>query len=234
VCGQAEEKPCICGQTTSVKRSVRSPARPGPYWREVRISIPHAPLSLCATMCWTFLASQSYAASLKGIAPGASGRSRPGTVAGNLCNASPAADGVPVLMALGAEVGLSSADTARRLPLKKFVTGNRTTARQPNELVTAVLIPKWGSTAKSTFLKLGARKYLVISIASVAVAVATDGQNIVTDVGIAVGSCAPVASRLTGLECKLTGTKCTKGLADLVSPQDLSMLAPISDIRGTV
>jgi CO/xanthine dehydrogenase FAD-binding subunit len=156
-----------------------------------------------------------------------------GTVAGNLCNASPAADGVPVLMALGAEVELSSADTGRRVPLTEFVTGNRTTARQPNELVTAVLIPKWGATAKSTFLKLGARKYLVISIVSVAVAFATDDQNLVTDVGIAVGACAPVARRLTGLERKLTGTERTQGLADLVSPEDLSMLAPISDIRGT-
>jgi CO/xanthine dehydrogenase FAD-binding subunit len=156
-----------------------------------------------------------------------------GTVAGNLCNASPAADGVPVLMALGAEVELSSADTARRVPLTEFVTGNRTTARRPNELVTAVLIPRWGTTAKSTFLKLGARKYLVISIASVAVALETDGQNIVTGVGIAVGACAPVARRLTGLERKLTGTERTKGMADLVAPEDLSVLAPISDIRGT-
>jgi CO/xanthine dehydrogenase FAD-binding subunit len=70
---------------------------------------------------------------------GATQRQNVGTKAGNLCNASPAADGAPVMMALGAEVELSSADTARRVPLTEVVTGNRTTARQPNELVTAVL-----------------------------------------------------------------------------------------------
>jgi CO/xanthine dehydrogenase FAD-binding subunit len=73
----------------------------------------------------------------------------------------------------------------------------------------------------------------VISIASVAVALETDGQNIVTDLGIAVGACAPVARRLTGLERKLTGTERTKGLADLVAPEDLAVLAPSSDVRGT-
>jgi CO/xanthine dehydrogenase FAD-binding subunit len=56
------------------------------------------------------------------------------------------------------------------MPLAQFITGGRQTARRPDELVTAVLVPEGGAGARSTFLKLGARRYLVISVVIVAVA----------------------------------------------------------------
>src|SRR6202035_3905975 len=87
-----------------------------------------------------------------------------GTVAGNLCNASPAADSVPPLLALDAEVELVSAAGPRRMPLAEFIVGNRKTARQPNEILSQILVPRTVENAASTFLKLGARRYLVISI----------------------------------------------------------------------
>ena len=62
-----------------------------------------------------------------------------GTVAGNLCNASPAADGVPPLLALDAEVELASAVELRRMPLSQFLTGNRKTMRRPDEILAAML-----------------------------------------------------------------------------------------------
>ena len=85
-----------------------------------------------------------------------------GTIAGNLCNASPAADGVPALMALDAEVELASAAGRRRVPLVSFITANRRTVCRADELVVAVRIPKRSARARSGFLKLGSRKYLVI------------------------------------------------------------------------
>ncbi len=93
-----------------------------------------------------------------------------GTVGGNLCNASPAADGVPPLLALDAEVELASAAGRRRLPLAVFLSGVRRTARRADEILTAVLVPEAAIRGRSVFLKLGARRYLVISIAMVAVA----------------------------------------------------------------
>src|SRR5947209_9550251 len=84
-----------------------------------------------------------------------------GTVAGNLCNASPAADGIPPLLALDAEVELASAAGKRRLRLDEFITGNRKTLRRSDEILAAVLVPRGIENASSTFLKLGARKYLV-------------------------------------------------------------------------
>ncbi len=83
-----------------------------------------------------------------------------GTVAGNLCNASPAADGTPVLLALGASVVLQSARGERELALDEFVLGSRRTARAADELVVAVRIPARSARARSAFAKLGGRRYL--------------------------------------------------------------------------
>src|ERR1700691_5350662 len=111
-----------------------------------------------------------------------------GTIAGNLCNASPAADGIPPLLALDAEVELSSAAGRRRLPLAQFLAGNRKTLRRAEEILSAVLVPRRLENAASAFLKLGARRYLVISISMVAALVQIrDGQ--VLEARIAVGSC---------------------------------------------
>ena len=156
-----------------------------------------------------------------------------GTIAGNLCNASPAADGVPALLALGAEVELRSASHRRALPLADFIVGNRRTARAADELVTAVLVPRWSDRARSAFLKLGARKYLVISIAMVGVAVDVAADGTILRSGVAVGACSAVARRLDSLERELAGRKLDPAIAALVSPRHLAPLAPISDVRGT-
>ena len=156
-----------------------------------------------------------------------------GTVAGNLCNASPAADGVPALLALDAAVELRAAARRRVLPLAQFVLGNRRTACAPDELVTAVLLPGWGKGARSTFLKLGARKYLVISIAMVAMALAVAEDGAIVRCGVAVGACSPVARRLEALEHALIGRNLAPGLSAVVEARHLAPLAPISDVRGT-
>jgi CO/xanthine dehydrogenase FAD-binding subunit len=156
-----------------------------------------------------------------------------GTIAGNICNASPAADGVPALMTLDAKVELRSAHSTRLIPLTEFILGNRKTLRQPSELVTAVLIPKWRENSRSTFLKLGARKYLLISIAMVAACVELDGNGIITKAGISVGACSPVARRLPELESKLVGQRMSASLADIVAPSDLAALSPIADVRSS-
>ncbi|MDP1747818.1 MAG: FAD binding domain-containing protein, partial [Reyranella sp.] len=83
------------------------------------------------------------------------------TLAGNLCNASPAADGVPGLLALGAVVEIASRAGSRRVPLEQFITGVRRTDLCPGELVVALHVARPAYPARSAFLKLGARRYLV-------------------------------------------------------------------------
>ncbi len=117
-----------------------------------------------------------------------------GTVAGNLCNASPAADGVPPLLALDAEVELVSSAGTRRISLADFIVGNRKTLRRPDEILTNVFIPHTLDDAASVFLKLGARRYLVISIAMVAAVIKRDEAGGVADSAgggwIVLGRCA--------------------------------------------
>ena len=145
-----------------------------------------------------------------------------GTLAGNLCNASPAADGVPALLVLNARVRLQSRDGSRELPLVRnravprpstalagarprqrsplegFIIGNRRTRLRPDELMTAIVIPSPAADACSTFFKLGARRYLVISIAMVAACLELK-EGRIRDARVAVGACSEVAQRLTGL-----------------------------------
>ena len=154
------------------------------------------------------------------------------TIAGNLCNASPAADGVPPLLALDAEVELLSTTGARRLPLARFITGNRKTERRSDEILTAIIVPRT-IDGPSAFLKLGARRYLVISIAMVAAVIEKDGEGAVSQARIAVGSCSVVAQRLPALEQRLRRAPCKPGLGDLVEPGHLAALSPIDDVRAT-
>ena len=156
-----------------------------------------------------------------------------GTVAGNLCNASPAADSVPPLLALDAEVELASSSGTRRVPLAEFIVGNRKTLRAAGEILTAVIVPRTVEDAPSVFLKLGARRYLVISIAMVAAVVSVNEQGRVRYARVAVGSCSVRAQRLTALEQVLLDRPADAGLVALVSPEHLSWLSPIDDVRAT-
>ncbi len=155
-----------------------------------------------------------------------------GTVAGNLCNASPAADGVPPLLALDAEVELASSTGSRRMPLTEYIVGNRKTQRRADELLTAVWVPRTLEDARSTFLKLGARRYLVISISMVAVIILVDACKVAA-ARVAVGSCSVVARRLTSLECELVGASVRDGLGARVTADHLAPLSPIDDVRAT-
>ena len=155
-----------------------------------------------------------------------------GTVAGNLCNASPAADSVPPLLAMRARLELASTKGKRELGLNDFITGNRRTTLKPGEIVSAILIPKPRKDAHSIFLKLGAREYLVISIAMVAVVLEVE-NNVISAATVAVGACSAVAQRLPYLEAELIGRRLNTALANRVEPAQFEDLQPIDDIRAS-
>ena len=155
-----------------------------------------------------------------------------GTIAGNLCNASPAADGAPPLLILNAEVELASRRGTRRLALDVFVNGARSTLLAPGEVMTAIVTPLPASTMRSALFKLGARRYLVISIVVVAVALdVVDG--IVRDARIAVGACSVVAQRMREAERRLIGAPATPDLGRSINAKDLLRLTPIDDVRAS-
>lgn len=96
--------------------------------------------------------------------------------------------------------------------LREFIVGNRKTMRQPNEVLRSVVIPRGIENARSSFLKLGARHYLVISIVMVAVVVQPDERGCVADARVAVGSCSVTVRRLAVLEQILVGKPARSGL----------------------
>ena len=155
------------------------------------------------------------------------------TIAGNLCNASPAADGVAALMALDAEVVLASRSASRALPLAEFILGNRKTARRPDELLTCIRVPRRLENAVAAFLKLGARRYLVISIVMVAANLVLNPDGTIGEALVCVGSCSPVALRLTELERALAGKPARPAIRQQVRPEHLARLVPIDDVRAT-
>ena len=156
-----------------------------------------------------------------------------GTVAGNLCNASPAADGTPVLLALDASVVLASERGERELAVEDFVLGSRRTALAADELVVAIRVPARSPRARSAFVKLGGRRYLAISMTMVAVVIDRDDAGRVEHAGAAVGSCSAVAQRLPALEAKLAAAPAGSDIAALVDATDLAPLTPLDDLRAS-
>jgi len=156
------------------------------------------------------------------------------TVVGNICNASPAADGVPALLVLDAQIEVSSTTGKRLLPLSDFITGVRKIDLSSNELVTAIVIPDGLSSDCSEFIKLGARSYLVISIVMCASRIKVDSDNVITEAAIAVGACSPVAKRLSVLENDLVGRSCNDVLwHQAIDARYFDQLAPIDDVRAS-
>lgn len=191
-----------------------------------------------AAVSWSEVARADLPASFNGLKTaarnvGALQIQNAGTIGGNLCNASPAADGVPPLLTLDAEVELTSSRGSRLLPLSDFITGVRRTALGKDEILTAVHIPAPPEEAVGSFLKLGSRSHLVISIAMVSALLWKDDANRVAGARIAVGACSPVAQRLPALEAALIGQPVDLLTRFDVSKAHLAPLSPISDMRAS-
>ncbi|NGM46578.1 xanthine dehydrogenase family protein subunit M [Rhodobacter sp. SGA-6-6] len=193
-------------------------------------------LRIGACTSWTAIAEASLPPATRALQQAAlqvGGRQvqNAGTIGGNLCNASPAADGVPPLLVLGAKVELASATGTRLLALEDFLLGPRRVDLRPGELLAAVLLPRAGLAGVSAFGKLGARAHLVISIASAAVRLEVSGGRIEA-AAVAVGACSPVPRRLPSVEAALCGP--VEGAAARVDPAAVAAaLAPIDDVRAS-
>jgi N-methylhydantoinase B len=155
-----------------------------------------------------------------------------GTLVGNVCTASPAGDGAPCLLSLGAAVELASAGGRRVVPIEDFIDGYRHTLCRADEIVTAILVPKPKPAARGAFAKLGARRYLVISIVMAAAVVEAGADGVIRGARLAVGACSPVARRLPALEEALVGRPLANA-ADAVAHEHFAALQPIDDIRGS-
>ena len=156
-----------------------------------------------------------------------------GTIGGNIANASPAGDTLPVLLALGAEIVLGSAAGERTVAADHFWTGYRTTARRPDELVVRIRIPL-ATDRIVRFRKIGTRRAQAISKVVMALAWrSTATEDPWTDVRLALGSVAATSIRAAGAESVLEGARPTRETADAAAAALTAELHPIDDVRST-
>jgi CO/xanthine dehydrogenase FAD-binding subunit len=155
------------------------------------------------------------------------------TLGGNICDASPAADLSPPLLALAANVKLESSGGATRvLPLEEFFQGVRRTARQPDELLTSIELPRPDPADQAFYYKLGKRKADAISIVSIAILLRRKSEK-VEHVHIALGAVAPVAMRAPEAEAVLLGDELSEQTITTAAAAAAEESSPIDDFRAT-
>lgn len=155
-----------------------------------------------------------------------------GTLGGNIVNASPAGDTLPVLLALDATIDLSSETGERSLPLADFLLGPGHTALLPGEIVRQIRFRPLPKGALSLFLRLGNRRGMLISIVSAALVLQVDDE-MVRDCRIALGAVAPTAIRCREAEASLLGRRVDAKLIDEAAATAAAACRPIDDVRAS-
>jgi carbon-monoxide dehydrogenase medium subunit len=156
-----------------------------------------------------------------------------GTVAGNVVNASPAADLAPPLLVAEASVTLASASGARELPLDHFVLGRRTTDRRPDELVTCIALEPVGPRTGETYLKIGRRSAMEVAVVGLAARLAFAEGGTVSDARVAVCSVAPKPFRAREAEQELVGSRLEEATVREAGELLRRAASPIDDARAT-
>lgn len=156
-----------------------------------------------------------------------------GTLGGNIVNASPAGDTLPILAAFDAQLELGSQRGVRIVPFNEFYTGYRQTVLAPDELVVAVRLPKPASNERFFFQKVGSRQALVISKVVMAGKTLLDDEKRIHSIQIGVGSVAPMVIRLRQTEALLQGQKLTDELIEKAKQSAMQEVRPITDVRST-
>jgi CO/xanthine dehydrogenase FAD-binding subunit len=155
------------------------------------------------------------------------------TVTGNMCNASPAADTPPVLMALGASLVIAGPGGFRDMTIDEFFVGYRKTALAPGEILTEIRIPAPGPRVGTAFLKLGVRRAMEISIVCVGASIELTEDGEIASAGLGLGSVAPTTVRPERAEELLIGERPTPELLQAAGAQAGEVVNPIDDLRAS-
>jgi carbon-monoxide dehydrogenase medium subunit len=173
-----------------------------------------------------------FLAQVSGVVGGAQTQNR-GTLGGNIANASPAGDTLPVLLALNATVDLVSDGGERSMPLADFLRGPGRTAMLPGEIIQQVRFAPLPEGAQSLFLRLGNRRGMLISVVSAAIVMALGEGGRVRDCRIALGAIAPTPIRCPVAEALLLGRRVDAGLIDEAAMAAAAAARPIDDVRAS-
>jgi aerobic carbon-monoxide dehydrogenase medium subunit len=156
-----------------------------------------------------------------------------GTVVGNICNASPAADAMPPLLTAGTVVELVSGRGSRSLTLDEFVLGRRRTARAPDELVTSIRLEPLPAGAGEVYLKVAPRSTMEVALIGLAVRIRFDDDERVIDARVATCSVGPVPRRIREAEEPLVGGRLEHDALAEAAERLHAAADPIDDARAS-
>lgn len=156
-----------------------------------------------------------------------------GTVGGNVCNASPAADTVPPLLIADAFVSLASSTGERRIALGDFIVDRRSTALRPEEMLVEIDLEPLPPRSAEVYLKLGRRGAMEVALVGLAMRLEFTADGAVSDARLAACSVGPRPRRFPDAEEALIGTKLEASAVAAAGAALMSAAAPIDDARAT-
>lgn len=156
------------------------------------------------------------------------------TMAGNLCNASPAADSVPALVAGAVVARVAGPEGERDLPVVEIPAGPGKTNLRKGEFITSFLFPPRGKGASDAYLRFIPRTEMDIAVASAAVNLALGADGVVTDARVALGAVAPTVVLVPDAAAAITGTKLGDAALAALAKACEAACNPIDDKRGTI
>ncbi|MGP6086144.1 FAD binding domain-containing protein [Antarctobacter jejuensis] len=155
------------------------------------------------------------------------------TLVGNLCNGSPAADGVPGLVAAGASVEVTGRDGTRTVPVEEIPAGPGKTVLKPGEVVSAVLLPRRGAGGGDAYLRFIPRTEMDIAVVGCAVSLSVEGDRI-SAARVVLGAVAPTVVLVPEAASAIIGSTLDDAALDKLAAAASAACKPIDDKRGTV
>ena len=156
------------------------------------------------------------------------------TIAGNLCNASPAADAVPALIAADAKVSVVGPQRRRTVAAEKVITGPGTTSLRKGEVVEAITLPKRPPKSGDAYLRFTPRSEMDIAVVGAAVSLTLDSNLVIKSARVSLGAVAPTPLLVPAAAQAIVGTKLNKAALNLLAQACCAACNPIDDKRGTI
>jgi len=155
------------------------------------------------------------------------------TMVGNLCNASPAADSVPALVAAGAKAVIVGPKGKRTIPVEQVPVGPGKTSLKKGEIIESLLLPKRPARSGDAYLRFIPRTEMDIAVVGVAVSVTLDAKGVCTDARVSLGAVAPTVLLVPAAAKALIGTRMDEAALDALAAACSAACRPIDDKRGT-
>jgi len=156
------------------------------------------------------------------------------TIAGNLCNASPAADSVPALVAASAKVAIVGPKGRRTLAVEKVVTGPGVTSLEKGEIVESISLPKRQPKSGDAYLRFIPRSEMDIAVVSAGISLTLGARGVISKARVALGAVAPTVVLVPDAVKAIVGSKLDDDALAALAAACEAACSPIDDMRGTI